>query len=110
MVNNDLEQRIYQLVRSHDGVYLIKDVELTSITDIDSDLRLDDDEALALMEDFFSTFSVDRGNFSITTYHPPEPSLKNLLNPFRKSDIPQAPDFTINMLIESARAGCWLYD
>ncbi|HEE9401027.1 DUF1493 family protein, partial [Salmonella enterica subsp. enterica serovar Corvallis] len=25
-------------------------------------------------------------------------------------DIPQVPDFTIGMLIASARAGCWLYD
>ncbi|ECB2961270.1 DUF1493 family protein, partial [Salmonella enterica subsp. enterica] len=24
--------------------------------------------------------------------------------------IPQVPDFTIGMLIASARAGCWLYD
>ncbi|ECF6887240.1 DUF1493 family protein [Salmonella enterica subsp. enterica] len=53
---------------------------------------------------------VDRGNFSITTYYPPEPPLKHLLNPFRKNDIPQVPDFTIGMLIASARAGRWLYD
>lgn len=32
------------------------------------------------------------------------------LNPFRKNDIPQAPEFTIGMLIASARAGRWLYD
>ncbi|HAC6654586.1 TPA_asm: DUF1493 family protein [Salmonella enterica subsp. enterica serovar Abortusovis] len=37
----------------------------------------------------------------------PEP---NCLNPFRKNDIPQVPDFTIGMLIESAGAGRWLYD
>ncbi|EDB0769130.1 DUF1493 family protein [Salmonella enterica] len=30
--------------------------------------------------------------------------------PFRKNDIPQAPEFTIGMLIASARAGRWLYD
>ncbi|WP_149143502.1 DUF1493 family protein, partial [Salmonella enterica] len=29
---------------------------------------------------------------------------------FRKNDIPQAPEFTIGMLIASARAGRWLYD
>lgn len=34
---------------------------------------------LALMDDFFTTFNVDRGNFSITTYYPPEPPLKHLL-------------------------------
>ncbi|BFJ68059.1 TPA: DUF1493 family protein [Salmonella enterica] len=109
MVSDTLEQRIYELVRSHDGIYLFKKKELTPSTDLDSDLRLEDDEALALMDDFFTTFNVDRGNFSITTYYPPEPPLKHLLNPFRKNDIPQVPDFTIGMLIESAGAGRWLY-
>ncbi|ENL4581235.1 DUF1493 family protein [Salmonella enterica] len=85
-----------------DLLYLFKKKELTPSTDLDSDLRLEDDEALA--------FNVDRGNFSITTYYPPEPPLKHLLNPFRKNDIPQVPDFTIGMLIASARAGRWLYD
>lgn len=87
-----------------------KKKELTPSTDLDSDLRLEDDEALALMDDFFTTFNVDKGNFSITTYYPPEPPLKHLLNPFRKNDIPQVPEFTIGMLIASARAGRWLYD
>lgn len=43
-------------------------------------------------------------------YYPPEPPLKHLLNPFRKNDIPQVPEFTIGMLIASARAGRWLYE
>ncbi|WP_143339108.1 DUF1493 family protein, partial [Cronobacter sakazakii] len=55
-------------------------------------------------------FSVARGNFSITTYYPPDPPLSVMLNPFRKREIPIVPFFTIGMLIESARAGRWLYD
>ncbi|EAX0485925.1 DUF1493 family protein [Salmonella enterica subsp. enterica serovar Heidelberg] len=98
MVSDILEQRIYELVRSHDGIYLFKKKELTPSTDLDSDLQLEDDEVLALMDDFFTTFNVDKGNFSITTYYPPEPPLKHLLNPFRKNDIPQVPEFTIGML------------
>lgn len=62
MVSDTLEQRIYELVRSHDGIYLFKKKELTPSTDLDSDLRLEDDEALALMDDFFTTFNVDRGS------------------------------------------------
>lgn len=110
MVNTTLEQRIYELVRAHGGFYLFKKIELTPATDFDSDLRLEDDEALAMMDDFFTRFNVDRGNFSIETYYPPEPPLSELFNPFRKRDIPQVPDFTISMLIESAKAGRWLYD
>ncbi|EBT0031053.1 DUF1493 family protein [Salmonella enterica] len=96
--------------RCPEPIYLFKKKELTPSTDLDSDLRLEDDEALALMDDFFTTFNVDKGNFSITTYYPPEPPLKHLLNPFRKNDIPQVPEFTIGMLIASARSGRWLYD
>lgn len=59
MVSDTLEQRIYELVRSHDGIYLFKKKELTPSTDLDSDLRLEDDEALALMDDFFTTFNVE---------------------------------------------------
>jgi hypothetical protein len=110
MVSDTLEQQIYELVRSHDGIYLFKKKELTPVTDLDSDLGLEEDEAQALMDDFFSKFGVERGQFSITTYYPPEPSLINLLNPFHKSDIPQVPDFTIGMLMKSAEAGRWLYD
>ncbi|EBV3643618.1 hypothetical protein DOI86_06295 [Salmonella enterica subsp. enterica serovar Kottbus] len=56
MVSDTLEQRIYELVRSYDGIYLFKKKELTPSTDLDSDLQLEDDEALALMDDFFTTF------------------------------------------------------
>ncbi|MFS9743113.1 DUF1493 family protein, partial [Salmonella enterica] len=46
MVSDTLEQRIYELVRSHDGIYLFKKKELTPSTDLDSDLQLEDDEVL----------------------------------------------------------------
>ncbi|WP_242446350.1 DUF1493 family protein [Salmonella enterica] len=65
MVSDTLEQRIYELVRSHDGIYLFKKKELTPSTDLDSDLQLEDDEVLALMDDFFTTFNVDKGNMVV---------------------------------------------
>lgn len=40
---------------------------------------VDQSVSLALMDDFFTTFNVDRGSFSITTYYPPEPPLKYTL-------------------------------
>ncbi|ELQ6220409.1 DUF1493 family protein [Cronobacter turicensis] len=110
MTNDSLEARVFAHVRKHDGFYLFGKPELTEQTDLDVDLQLDDDEALALMEDFFTTFGVARGNFSITTYYPPDPPLSVLLNPLRKREIPQVPFFTIGMLIDSARARRWLYD
>lgn len=107
---DDLEQRIYALARRYNGVYLFNNEKkqrlLTSETDFDTDMHLDVGEAEDLMEDFFNEFQVDRGSFNIETYYPDVPIS---WNPFRKSTPVQVPDFTIGMLIESAKAGRWLY-
>lgn len=110
MVVDIFERQVFELVRRYDGFYLFKKNNLTAETDLTTDLHLEDDEALELMEEFFTKFSVERGNFSITTYYPPEPPLRELLNPFRKRELMQVPDITVGMLIESAKAGRWLYD
>lgn len=93
-------------------VYLFKKPTLPHETDLDSGLNFEDDEALVLMEEFFSTFSVDKGNLSIKTYYPPDPPLSVVVNPFKKTEpVPvPVPNFTIDMLIESAKVGRWLYD
>lgn len=106
----EIEQRIYELVRRYDGVYLFKQKTLTPQIDIDSDLNFEREEAAALMDEFFGEFSVDRGGFVIETYYPDEPSLVQILNPFNKREVPVVPDFTLGMLIESALAGRWLYE
>lgn len=108
MVNN-IEQRIYELIRPYAGTYLfnIKKVVLTPKTDLDTDLDIDEVEAEDLMNDFFETFNVERGNFKVETYYPPE---SFSLNPFKKLPPVPVPDFTIGMLIESAKAGRWLYN
>lgn len=107
----DIERRIYALARRHNGVYLFNNEKkqklLNAHTDIDTDMLLDDDEAEALMEEFFKEFGVDRGSFNIKIYYPGEPFS---WNPFKKSLSIPVPDFTIGMLIESAKAGKWLYD
>jgi len=106
----EIEQRIYELVRRYDGVYLFKQKTLTPQIDIDSDLNFEREEAAALMDEFFGEFSVDRGGFVIETYYPAEPSLAQILNPFNKREVPVVPDFTLGMLFESAKAGRWLYE
>ena len=58
MNSDSLEARVYAHVRKHDGFYLFGKPELTEQTDLDFDLQLDEDEALALMEDFFTSVSV----------------------------------------------------
>lgn len=108
MVDN-IEQRVYALVRPYAGTYLfnIKKVELTPETDLDTDLSIDEFEVEDLMNDFFEKFNVERGNFKIETYYPAE---SFSWHPFKKFPPIPVPDFTIGMLIESAKAGRWLYD
>lgn len=108
---NDIEQRIFALARRYNGIYLFNNEKkqrlLTADTDFDTDMLLDIGEAEDLMDEFFKEFQVSRGNFKIETYYPDEPFS---WNPFKKFPPIPVPDFTIGMLIESAKAGKWLYD
>ncbi|WP_145499692.1 DUF1493 family protein [Yersinia bercovieri] len=106
---NSIEQHIYELVRRHDGVYLFKCRQpvLTPETDFDTDLHMEEEEAEELMNDFFSMFNITKDKFNIKAYYPDEPFS---WNPFKKTIPVPVPDFTIGMLIESAKAGRWLYD
>jgi len=104
---SDIEQRIYAFVLKYAGSYIFKKPTLTPETDLDTDLNFDDDEAEELMNAFFDEFDVEQGSFSIKTYYPDVPVS---LNPFKKTEPMQVPDFTVGMLINSAKAGRWLYD
>jgi len=108
MVDN-IEQRVYELICSYAGVYLFsfEPVKLTLESDLDADLYLEDLDASDLMDTFFSELHVDRGNFNIKTYYPDIPFSWNL---FKKMKPVPVPAFTIGMLVESAKAGKWLYD
>ncbi|NDO79570.1 acyl carrier protein [Citrobacter sp. NCU1] len=106
---DSIEERVYEFVRPYAGTYLFnwKPVELLSETDLDTDLQIDDAEIEDFMNDFFKKFNVERGNFNIETYYPNVPFS---WNPFKKTEPVPVPDFTVGMLIESAKAGRWLYD
>lgn len=106
---NSIEKRIFYFVQAFAGSYVFstKKIQLSIETDLDSDLQLDDAEAEELMENFFKKFSVKKENFNINSYYPPQ---SFSLNPFKKATPIPVPDLTIGMLIESAKAGRWLYD
>lgn len=104
-----IEQRVYDLIRPYAGTYLfnLKKVELAPETDLDTDLNIDELEAEDLMNGFFEKFNVERGNFKIDVYYP----ISHFSwNPFNKISPVLVPDLTVGMLIESAKAGRWLYD
>lgn len=111
MATETLEEQVIALVRKHYGAVITgRSPEITPDSDIDTDIGMEWAEAEELMEEFFEKFSVDKGDFNIKTYYPDPPMgilLKNLFR--REKNLPEVPLFTINMLIESARAGRWLY-
>jgi Protein of unknown function (DUF1493) len=110
-MESDIEQRIFALARRYNGVYFFNNEKkqklLTTETDLDTGMQLDVGEAEDLMDEFFKEFQVEKGNFKIETYYPDGPSS---WNPFKKFPPILVPDFTIGMLIESAKTGKWLYD
>ncbi|CAI2529499.1 DUF1493 family protein [Serratia ficaria] len=111
MVAETLEEQVIALVRKHYGTVITgRPPKITPASDIDADIGMEWSEAEELMDAFFESFSVDKAGFNIKTYYPDPPMgtlLKNLFR--REKDLPEAPPFTVNMLIESARAGRWLY-
>ncbi|EOZ9390120.1 DUF1493 family protein [Leclercia pneumoniae] len=78
-------------------------------------VRIDDDSALQdiyeaddvaeMTEKYFHHFRVQLNNFSLDNYYPWQG--KKLFS--RKKIMQKKKPLTIRMFIESARAGCWLY-
>lgn len=94
---DNIEQRVYELIRPYAGVYLFsfEPVELTLESDLDADLYLEDLDASELMDTFFSELHVERGSFRIETYYP---NVHFSWNPFKKTGPVPVPAFTIGML------------
>ncbi|MFZ4834419.1 DUF1493 family protein [Rouxiella sp. Mn2063] len=108
MVDN-IEQRVIGLVTRHSGVYIFRRKKYDTYTAESSiyfDVKLDQGGTEELMDEFFTEFNVDRGSYKIETYYPEVEFSWNLF----KKQIVDILDFTIGMLIESAKAGRWLYD
>ncbi len=72
------------------------------------------EDGFEIMEEYFERFQVDKSEFDFMKYWPEEvgitSALFSLLLPKSKRKKTQEPEpLTINMLIESAKAGRWLY-
>ncbi|WP_337028447.1 DUF1493 family protein [Pantoea eucalypti] len=106
---DDIEKDVIALVTRYSGVYIFRKKKhdtYTAHSSLHFDVKLDVDDAEELTDEFFRTFGVERGKFRLETYYP---EVKFSWNPFSKQ-IVDVPAFTIEMLIESAKAGRWLYD
>ncbi|WP_159281427.1 DUF1493 family protein [Rahnella variigena] len=109
MVTDDIAKQVIDLVTRRSGVYMFRRKKYDTYTEesnIHFDVKLDQDDVEELMDEYFSKFQVKKEGFKIETYYP---EVTFSWNPFKKQ-IVDIPDFTIGMLIESAKAGKWLYD
>ncbi len=107
---DDIEQRVIALITRHSSYYPFRKKKYDTFTtesSIHFDVQLDQDEVEEVIEDFIKEFNVDMSNFHLTTYYP---EVNFSWNPFKKPEPVDVPEFTIDMFIQSAKAGRWLYD
>ena len=94
-----LEKRIYEIINpANPRSWLTFKVKpLTENTSLNHTMNMDAEEAQNLLDEIFTEFGLKHSDLDFSVYFP----MHN-----RKDAKP----LTINMLIESARAGRWLYD
>ncbi|ELY2859440.1 DUF1493 family protein [Cronobacter sakazakii] len=106
----DIEKRVIEMFTIRSGSYLFmkkKYDTYTAESSIHFDVRLDQDDVEELIEDYSKEFNVDMSNFHLETYYP---TVNFSWNPFKKPEPVDVPEFTIDMFIQSAKAGRWLYE
>lgn len=106
----DIEKRVIDMFTIRSGSYLFRKKKYDTYTaesSIHFDVRLDQDDVEELIEDYSKEFNVDMSNFHLETYYP---TVNFSWNPFKKPEPVDVPEFTIDMFIQSAKAGRWLYE
>jgi hypothetical protein len=111
MVNDDdIAQRVIKMITKRSGVYMFREKKYntyTAASNIYFDVRLDQDDVEELVEEYSREFNVDMSNFHLETYYP---EVNFSWNPFKKPEPVDVPEFTVEMFIQSAKAGKWLFD
>ncbi|WP_174500633.1 DUF1493 family protein [Escherichia coli] len=72
-----------------------------------------DEDAIEILDDYFGKFNVERKNFTFGKYWPNEEvvlPLNFLRSKDNKWEWIEPEPLTLKMLVESAKAGRWLYD
>lgn len=72
-----------------------------------------DEDAIEILNDYFTTFKVDRKNFNFAKYWPNEEAvlpLNFLRSKENKWHWIEPEPLTLKMLVESASAGHWIYN
>jgi hypothetical protein len=98
MVADDIEKAVFELVEEYNGLSLFtfKRFKLQTDTDLNKDFRMAPEDAYELLERYTEKFNINPKDIVFDKYFPE--GKKNVHTPI-----------TISMLIESAKAGKWLY-
>ncbi|QKJ87834.1 DUF1493 family protein [Paramixta manurensis] len=97
MVTGDIEQAVFDLVGEYNGrrLFSMKPYPLTLTTDLNEDFRMDPLDAYELLEKYVDRFGIEPSDIDFGHYFP--------------EDFSQVHDpLTIQLLIDSAKAGRWL--
>jgi len=97
MVSEDIEKAVFSLVEDYNGrsLFTLKRYKLELDTDLNNDFRMDPIDGYELVERYADSFGINPGTITFNEYFPEDFSL------------PHDP-ITIRLLVESAKAGCWL--
>lgn len=96
-----LEQRIYELVTPYNPRRWLsnKRIALNHETSLNMMIEMDEEEAYELLVEIFNEFKMNIDDLNFYSYFPKSLKRKDMDRPL-----------TVGMLIESAKAGKWLYD
>ncbi len=94
-----VEKRVYELIKPWNGRSWLtfKIPPLHGDSSLNQTMNMDDEEAQDLLDEIFTEFGLKHSDLDFSVYFP-------------QHNRKEAKPLTINMLIESARAGRWLYD
>jgi len=98
MVTDALEKAVFELIEEYNGFWfwLRKRYPLAKETDLNKDFRMAPEDAAELLERYADKFAINSQDIHFEKHFPAD---------LRTDHIP----LTIDMLIESAKAGRWLY-
>ncbi|MEC5319679.1 DUF1493 family protein [Brenneria populi subsp. brevivirga] len=102
-----IEQDVIELVDKYGGgpsLFSRIPPIITPDTELKKDLKLANEDALDLIMEYAEKFGVDTQDIPFTEYFPNE---KGFFEMFTPKVMPKP--LTVRMLIESAKAGKWLY-
>ncbi|QGY32624.1 DUF1493 family protein [Pantoea cypripedii] len=97
MVTQDIEKAVFDLVEEYNGrrLFTLKRYPLKHDTDLNEDFRMDPLDAYELLEKYVERFNIEASEIDFSQYFPEDFSEKH-------------DRLTIQLLIDSAKAGRWL--